>query len=270
MIDLGDEVELTYPNMPATPATVTVTIGLPDQTTAGPFSAISGSYTYTTTQAGRHTVLWVSTGPSDAYSDVFDVASPSSQFLISLADAKAQLRVSNTANDEELRLYLAAITAVVERRTGPILQATHTQVTEAKDTIVLQRAPVVSVTSIVPTFPNAPSVYPAPTYLLDPIPGILRRQPFFFSQWGFDWGYNETYLPFYGRLTVTYVAGRSTVPEAVQVAARIILQDAWGSRRLADTPLRANADPEQLVDRVFIPEDAAALLETVSRGPRIV
>ncbi len=270
MIDLGDPYTLTYPTKPASPATVTVTIGLPDMTTAGPFSATSGTYAYTTTQAGRHTVLWVSTGPSDAYSDAFDVAPSDPGFIISLADAKAQLRTTTTVNDEELRLYLAAVTGVVHRRCGQILPKTFTDVFEVADTIVLRHAPVISLTSVVPTFPADQAYQPIyPTYQLDGPSGICRAVPLYPYDFGWaPWPWNAR-TPFGLRLTFTYVAGQPVVPAALQVAAREILQDNWGSRRLAG-PMPAGGDVEQMVDRLFLSERVQTLLETVSRGPRIV
>jgi hypothetical protein len=281
MFDLGDVVPLEFlvkdpSGTLANATTVTLTITQPDQTAAGPFTitpTTTGVYDYdfVPTQAGRHLARCVAIGANAcAFTDAFDVADVDPGFVISLADAKSALGVTTSTNDEELRLYLAAITAVIERRVGPVVQATHTQICEAADTIVLHRSPVISVTSIVPTFPNAPSIYPMPTYLLENATGVLRQQPFYFSQWGFDYGFNGSFLPYYGRLTVTYVAGRQQIPAALQVAARIIVKDVWGSRRLAG-PMAVNAaDPEELADRIWVPEDAATLLETVSRGPRIV
>lgn len=243
MIDLGDQVTLTYPSKPASPATVTVTISLPDGTTTSPTAALSGTYTYTPTQAGRHTVLWVATGPADAYSDTFDVASPTSATIISLDDAKTHLKITSTANDEDLRLYLSAVTTVIEDVVGRVTPITFTEIVEAADMIVLRRAPVASVTSVAAFDPIYG--YPLPTYQLDGPNGTLHHVP------NPMWGYNDYYLyatQLYGRrLTVTYTAGRSVIPAAMQIAARMILNDLWAARRGAMAMPARGGDEEQIV-----------------------
>lgn len=269
MIDVGDQQILTYPSKPASPATVTVTIGLPDGTTAGPFSAISGSYTYTTTQPGRHTVLWVATGPSDAYSDTFDVAASDGGAIISLADAKAHLRMSSAStNDEELRLFITAATALVEHEVGPVVQGSHTEIVDAAETIVLDKAPVLSITSITPTFPLPDFTVGVPTYSLEPSTGILRQQPFWFSSWGFDGIPN--YATAYGlRLTIEYVAGRPVIPAPLQIAARIIVESLWESRRLAGPKPAAGEEPIPY-GREVIPPHAVELIAPYRRAPQVV
>lgn len=253
MLDLGDQIVLTYPSKPASPATVTVTIGLPDNSTAGPFSATSGSYAYTTTQVGRHTVLWVSTGPSDAYSDVFEVAAGDMGSLISLADAKAHLGKTSTTNDEELRLYLSAVTSIIQNLVGVVTRNSYTEIVDAKDTIVLARAPVISVDTVTIFAPVYAPVLPPPVYLLDSAAGVLRRQPNYL--WDYDpdyygWGYGQPHGNSYGygmRLSVTYTAGRSVIPAGIQLAARMILDDLWAEKR-GGMPLPARGgDTEDVI-----------------------
>jgi uncharacterized phiE125 gp8 family phage protein len=265
MIDVGDTVTLIYPTKPASPGTVTVTIGLPDGTASTPTAAPSGSYTYTTVQPGRHTVLWVATGPDDAYSDVFDVAPQDPGSLISLADVKAQFRITQSTDDEELRLYIASATALVEHEVGAVIPTSHTEIVDSAQTIVLAKAPVISVTSIVSTFPFPDYPLTLPTYLLEGPPGILRQQPFFFADWGFDgFGSGINYRKI--RLTITYQAGRQIIPAPLQVATRMIVENLWESRRLAQ-PKPATGDETQTVDREIIPERALALMAPYRRAP---
>lgn len=272
MIDVGDTITLTYPSKPASPSTVTVTIGLPDGTVDGPHSATSGSYSYPTVQVGRHTVLWVSTGPSDAYSDMFEVLSGDAGGIISLDDAKAHLRVTQSSNDEELRLFITSTTALIEHEVGAVVPKTHSQIVNSAETIVLDWSPVVALTSVVPTFiPDGGLNFGIPSYVLDGPPGILRQQPFSFSPWGFDYGPVPQMAPWQPRglrLTVTYVAGRNPIPPALQLAARIILEGLWESRRLAG-PKPASGDEEMPYGREVIPSRAVELMAPYRRAPLV-
>lgn len=270
MIDLGDQITLTYPSKPASPAAVTVTITLPDGTNTGPISALSGSYTYTTTQPGRHIVLWQSTGPSDAYADAFDVAETDPGAVISLQDAKNQLNTPDS-DDEDLRLYLAAVTSVIESITGPIITNEHIDILPASDRIVLRKAPVQSVTSIVPTDPGFAGAFVG-NYILEPATGILRRQGFYPFEPAYAFQIEHTYWFEGYDLTITYTAGRAEVPAGVQVAARMILEQSWASRRGAmplppmggDTVIQENG-----LD-ILISETAMGMLAPFAvRGPRI-
>lgn len=265
MLDLGDQITLTYPSKPASPASVTVTIGLPDGTATAPVSATSGTYTYTTTQVGRHTVLWVATGPADSYADVFDVEAPTSA-LVSLADVKAHLNMTSARDDEELRLFIEAATALVEHFVGPVVPSTHVEVADADDVIVLSRAPVMSLTSIVPTFPfpdgNLPQL---PTYVLNGPSGILRQQPYYFADWAFHTRYGVAGL----RLTITYQTGRPSIPAAIRLAALIIIRHLWETQRLAGAKPAAGGEDQQQYGDVEIPSRAYELLAPYRRAPVI-
>lgn len=101
--------------------TVSLVITLPDGTTVSPVPAntATGSYTYSylTTQAGRHMVRWVTTGPNTGYTDVFDVAEANPPAILSLAMAKQHLQMdpADTTWDEVLREVLMAVTAEIEQ-----------------------------------------------------------------------------------------------------------------------------------------------------------
>ncbi len=102
-------------------ATATLTITLPDGTTAVPAitdAAVPGQYrlAYQTTIPGRYTAHAVTTGPVTAWDDEFDVAATPWPAMVSLADAKAQLNMDVTShvNDDELRDFIAAATGAAE------------------------------------------------------------------------------------------------------------------------------------------------------------
>jgi hypothetical protein len=228
-LDLGD----TVPNLAVTvtdangalaAASVVLTIGLPDGTTTNPTvtNPSLGRYeaTYQTVQAGRHTVRWVATGANaSAYADSFDVRSATPDYILSLEDAKAQLNIDSTVADEELRPFIEATTAIVERETGKAIvrrtvSAELHQLSYGKTSLFLRQRPVVSVTSIAS------------------LDGLTTWSP---SNWYLngDWGQliwkSGPYL--YGDVLFGYVPGMAVIPANYTRAAAIIIQHLWETQR---------------------------------------
>ena len=101
--------------------TVTLTVTLPDGTTASPAitdTAVPGQYrlAYQTTIPGRYTAHAVTTGPVTSWDDEWDAAATPWPAMVSLADAKAQLNIpiADHGDDDELRDYIAAATGMAE------------------------------------------------------------------------------------------------------------------------------------------------------------
>lgn len=266
MYDLGDTVLLTFnaadptTGAPVTPATVSLTVVLPDGTLAHPGTATTqaGVYTalYPTVQAGRHTVSWQTTAPAVGYTDVFDVTVTATDNVISLADAKQTLNITTTAHDDELRGFLAAVTAVLEDRTGR--QLTMGSVTEQVRTVsgvaVLSEAPVQALTSAV-SFDGAVT-WNVSTDLQFTSEGVVGTQ--------------INVPPLYGYVVFTYVAGYSTVPGNYLLAARLLLQHLWDTKRgsggggpafaIEDTPVpgTAFAVPNRVLQLIGVPRGGIA------------
>ncbi|MEU6098947.1 hypothetical protein [Streptomyces sp. NPDC047079] len=222
--DLGDTARLTATCTDAggtatNAAGVTLTITLPDNSTVTPAvtnpPAITGQYTcdYVTSQAGRHSVRWVFTSPASAYTDVLDVRPAAPPLLFSLADAKKQLNVPTTTDDDELRTYVEATTTAVEYFTGPVVPRTVTEVTQGgTERMLLHTTPVLSVTSITGIEPWQLAI-PVSALDVDADTGVLRRN---------DW------LVFWpGPYRVVYQAGRSSVSANIALAGKLILQHLW-------------------------------------------
>lgn len=224
--DLGDTARLTATckdaGGTATNAVgATLTIGLPDGTTAAPAvtnpPATTGqySYDYVTTQAGRHSVRWVFTGPACAYTDVIDVREAAPPLLFSLAAAKSKLDipVTSTGDDEELREFIEATTQCVEYFVGPVTRRTVQQVVRGGGySVVLHTHPVLSVTSVV-GIQSWQMPIEVGALDIDPDTGIVRR---------------SDVLPFWpGEYRFTYIAGRAVLPANVSLAAKLILQHLW-------------------------------------------
>ena len=123
--------------------------------------------------------------------------------IVTPADAKAQLNIlsADTSQDTELTAFIAAATEVVEHITGPVEAR---QVVEVHDggqgAIVLREPPVLSVTSVTEGGVTVPST----GYVLSSA-GVLYRTP---GAWSTGWN----------AVTVTYQAGRSTVPPSIRQA----------------------------------------------------
>ncbi len=272
--DLGNIVPLRFivtdpTGAPANGGTVTLTITQPDATSAGTFTLTPttvGTYDYDfiPTQGGRHLARCVSTGVNaSAYTDAFNVDPADPGGIVSLADVKAQLNLTSTRNDVELRFYIETVTNLVEHEIGPVLIRTHTEVVSAADTIVLAKAPVVALTSLVPTSPNYGGS--AAQYLLDGPSGILRRQalyPYGSMDWSTNWNGS-------GQLTATYTAGRAVIPAPVRLAAMLIISSLWESQRGASAmPLQGGeSGPPNSADAV--PAKAIELLAPYRRAPVI-
>jgi hypothetical protein len=139
--------------------------------------------------------------------------------LITLADAKAQLNITDTdaTRDTELQTYVDAATNIVEYHCGPVsaTAVVETHWTGDVTTVVLRRSPVTTVTSVVPAMTTDTSTYNPSVFLLDSTGGLLRTTD------GTLWSYP---------ITVTYTAGRSSVPAAMNLAARIIVAHLWSTQ----------------------------------------
>jgi len=273
VIDLGDTAPLQFlttdPNgNPANAGTVTLTITQPDNSLAGPFTVAPttvGTYVYTfaPTQVGRHALRWVATGVNvSTYSDVFDVAPADAGGLISLADIKTHLKITKPGDDEVLRGFLASTTTLIEDEVGPVLLRTVTEVRPLAAAIVLTRAPVVTLTSVIATSysmvgTNDITAY----YLLDAPAGVLTYTP----------NLNGYGALFGNTATVTYTAGRPVIPAAIQLAATLITQHMYETRRGAGAvPSRGGGDMMPMPGSGFlVPDRAVEALSPFLRSPRL-
>lgn len=227
MYDVGDVVPLgiTVTNsagIPEDAGAVTLTIGLPDGTTATPTVThvpSSGVYTvdYLATMEGLHTVSWVATGANaTAYRDVFNVREITEQ-LISLAQAKQQLGLTTATHEEDLRMFIAAAGIAVEDQVGRKLvrrTITNEKHLRVHGALILNRAPVLSLTSL--TSLDGATTWDVSTLDVDSDTGIVT--PLSGSR------------P-YGNLKATYVVGMRVIPANYLLAVRIITEHLWQTMR---------------------------------------
>jgi hypothetical protein len=227
--DLGAVVPLSVSltgedGQPADATAMTVTIMLPDGTTASTpvTSSPIGTYTYEypTVQAGRHVVRWLATGANaGAYTDMFEVVPADPGALVSLKDAKDQLNITGDSDDAELMRVLRSVTRPVERIVGSVVRRSWTETVDGgHQKITLQRFPVLAVTQVT----ENGTVLDTSAYTLKRDAGVLTRV---------SGGCATRWRPGVDNLVVTYEAGRVITGDDVRQAVLIILQHLWDTQR---------------------------------------
>lgn len=215
-LDLGALATVKWPTAPDT-GPYALAVKRPDGTTLEPAPTVTGyrettQAQFTPTMAGRHLLSWTAGGAA-AHTDVLDVWPADPQFLIPLEEVIAGLRLppnADPAKAQDLRLYVAAATPVIEDITGPMLAVTKTFTTwGGGSTVVLPHLPnqILGIT--------ADSV-PVVDFVADLAAGVIYAGS----------RYATTSFPA-GDLTITYKVGRSEIPPNVRLAARELVRHWW-------------------------------------------
>lgn len=264
-IDVGDRYRLHFRNLsPAgdlvSATTMTVTITLPDATTSGPHTVAAAStgvyfYDFDVTQAGRHRAVWTGT-PYGVHGDVFDARSAAVLDLISVAAAKKQVGIAaaSTAHDDELRDFIAGITAAIEGPDGLgmiVVRRSFTEVrdvgTDPVDRIAVAHVPVVALTALADV--NDSVTYDIDDWVPGPTGATLRML--------------RGGTPMRGLVQLTYTAGLATPPDNVGMAARVMLQEVWRTQR-ADS-----GGPRYTSTRYGSADDAPAVVASKVLSPAV-
>lgn len=270
--DLGDVVPLSVSvyNAATTPVlinatTIALTITLPDGTTVTPTvtnpPAVTGIYVYdyAAPTSGRYSVRWVSTSPSSAHTDVFDVREQTPPLLFSLADGKKTLNISSTVttNDDEIRDLIESTTTAVEFIVGPVVRQTVVEKHNGGASIVLRASPVLSIQSVAPVLTSGTS-YVVSELDLDAATGELVR---------------KDGNSFVGPLRITFTAGRVVMPAPIRDGARIILKHLWAIQNGSAGLPSFDADRENVTMvhglGYALPNRALQLLEPLAQGPMV-
>lgn len=149
-VDLDTEHTLEWDARPAG-GTLSLEVVRPDGQTLTPtVDQAEASAPVLADMAGRWAYRWTSTGPADAHTDIFDVWPADPRFLISVKDASTGLNATRAAADylEDLRLYIAAATPVIEDIAGPVLTANRTQTTRGGRAAIILHEPSATVTAV--------------------------------------------------------------------------------------------------------------------------
>lgn len=230
-IDLGAPVTAIWTGAPAD-GTYAITVTRPDGTLVTPAPAVIGPpvrATFVPDQAGRWRVRFTSTGQDavGAYTDVVDVWPVDPQFIISVDDARNALNLpANAAPSlvEDLRLYIAAATPVIEDIVGPIPQRTEVQRVGKGWSVAALYHKVTSLTSIV--YDDA-TVADASAYTFDAGPGLVTF-----------------HYPLTQGATITYKAGSTSVPQNVRLATRELVRHWWTIGKASNRPSVPNQPAE--------------------------
>ncbi|MCM1972326.1 hypothetical protein [Streptomyces sp. G1] len=230
MIDLGSVYQVAVDVRDADgtltdPVSATLTITLPDGTTVTPAVPLPSStpgelrVDYVTSQAGRHTWRLVTTSPTTAYTEVFDVAPSAPISIVSLARAKKQLNIdsSDTTDDEELRGFITGASLAVERHLGQIVARrsfSERCTVDAYGQILLSHVPVLSLTAVASA--DGATTWTVGDLHADADSGIVHA---------------ATGPALTGDVDVTHQAGMRVVPEDYQLATLIIIQHLWETQR---------------------------------------
>jgi hypothetical protein len=280
--DLGAVVPLDWQatdvtGAPANATSITLTVTTPDgvSTPLTPTRALPPDqqgtatgwyyYDYPTTQAGRHTIRWVGAGTPGpgvgvgAHTDSFDVRSGTDDTIISLADAKRRLRITDTAYDDDVREYLGAITGVVEKLAGCCIIRQVTDRIRAGGLMIAldhwpvyqpagQQYPLIAMTPVL-TYGLVYDLSLLTVNIAEGTPGNFVR--------------HTAGLPFiYGPYDFTYTVGRPVIPDNIMLATSIILRHMWGMERSGNrSGLDAPDDDVTTVYGFAIPNRALEILD---------
>lgn len=202
----------------------TCTVTRPDgTTTTASVSKPAGAGLYwgsiTSSQAGRWRGTFTGTGMNSGrlpFTDVVDVWPADPRLIISLDDAKAELNHVQDVNDDEVRLFIAATTEIVEHLVGRVLSTSLTETFNGGKTAVLLSERATAITSV--TVDGV--ALTASEYVADLSSGIVYAgsslSPNCFT---------------YGRqnVVVTYTTGASSIAPSVISGARTIAAHLYAS-----------------------------------------
>jgi uncharacterized phiE125 gp8 family phage protein len=209
---------------PANATAVTCVITRPDGTTTSGSvtNTATGVYEvqYTPTQVGHHGVYWQATGlNASAAEDTFSVDDHTVAPAVSLSEVRAHLNMvgDDLARDGELTAFINAAQSAIEARVGPLTRRPVTEVHNGGVSgIVLRQSPVIAVDTVTE---NGTSVT---GFTLSPGGGVLTRTS----------GYSRaTWADGYGNVSVTYTAGRTSIPADLRQAVLELIRHLWKTQR---------------------------------------
>ncbi len=195
----------------------TCTVTKPDGTTgtATVTKTATGKYqgAYVTASAGRHRFTFTGSGTNSGalpWSDVADVWPADPRLILSLADAKSALNVPSgtRVNDDELRLYIAATTEVIEDIVGAVLSSTRTQTFDGGGYALLLWERPLAITSVTA---NGVALTAGSGYVADMSAGVI---------YGGSTYCTDEFTPGRQNIVVSYTTGSSSIDPNIILAAR--------------------------------------------------
>lgn len=246
---------------PVDPASITLTVTLPDGTTVTPSITHTGTglyySNYTFVQEGLHKFQWVTTSPVITETDYQNVTVFRS--IVSLDDVKSYINFDSSANEDILRQMMAAVTELIENVVGNCVVQTFTDeriVGRQATVLKMPHSPLPdedAITSISSMWPGGPVWTNSNNdFMVFPDSGTVQL---------------VSYMPFYyGPWKATYKAGRKIIPQKIQLAAYESIYDLWSTQRpygmdqLEPGP-EETARWEMMINQYKLPPHAMALLD---------
>ena len=177
--------------------------------------------------------------------------------LVTLEEAKRQLDITGTAEDIELQTYIDALPAVIEGFVGVVEQREIVdKVAGGRAALSVLHPPLMSVTSLT----GAGATYQADALDVDGPAGVITRLDG---------------APFpAGTYTVTYTAGRPSVPPTIKLAALVLLQHLWRTQRASRGGLAGGGDDFSVTEPIpgfgyAVPHRVMQLLDSFRLPPGV-
>jgi hypothetical protein len=273
--DLGDVAALgvTITNTAGTPQNATAvvcTITKPDGSTVTPTVTNSGAglydVAYTPTLSGRHTVRWVATGTNaSAFTDEFTVRDLTTLPVVSYDMALSHLNIpAASADEDEIRRFIDAAQDLAENYVGAVLgRRTFTEVYDGQTDVLRLRSPrAISITEVIESGVTLDSN----SYKLDDTGQRLYRLTTSTLSASSSFGAYGFWASGVNAVTVTYVAGFTVTPPAVQQGVLEILRHLWQTQRGAATVMNrmGAGDDFYSTPTYSLPRRAMELLDPAS------
>jgi len=273
--DLGDVAALgiTITNSSGTAqnaTSVVCTITKPDGSTTTPSVTNSGAglydIAYTPTLSGRHTVRWVATGTNaSAFTDEFTVRDLTTLPVVSYDMALSHLNIpAASADEDEIRRFIDAAQDLAENYVGAVLgRRTIVETYDGQTDVLRLRSPrAISITTVV----ESDVTLDSSQYKLDDTGQRLYRLTTSTISASSSFGAYGYWASGVNAVTVTYVAGFTVTPPAVQQGVLEILRHLWQTQRGAATVMnRMGAGDDFYTTPTYsLPRRAMELLDPAS------
>lgn len=191
--------------------------------------------------------------------------------VITLADAKAELRLEHARFDEDLALLISAVSQRLDELCGPVIIRTVTDTLSGyRPLLLLTAAPVVSITSVTEYAGTTPTVLTSQTNVAQTANDYLLLGE---SLERTSYGYRVPWAWGASNIVVVYQAGRfattADVSAKFRKAARLLVRHWWAHEARPGT--QTFPDDADIMARYAVPNAVVQLLgndivDTVSIG----
>jgi hypothetical protein len=198
--------------------------------------------------AGRWKIRWTSAVEPGAFTDVADVWPTDPKLIISLDDARMALNFpgnTDPAKLEDLRLYIAAATPIIEDIVGPVSVRTETQVVPKGWLYGALYHPVSTLLSVM--YADG-TVVPTDTYRPNIPHGLLTFN-----------------YPALQDVTITYTTGNAIVSQNVRLATRVLVKHWWEQDKQGARTQGANAEMTWTPSGFAVPRRVIELCQPSAR-----